>query len=210
MKSPNPIRVLIVDDHFMVRLGLLEAINAEPDMQVVGEASDGQGGIALHQQLRPDVTLMDERLPGEDGIHATEAILRAVPDARVAILTISENEESIYRAFKAGVSGYFPKSMDRQELLDGIRSVHNGSTFFPPRIRERLERRLARPGLTPRETEILPLIARGLSNKEIGAALGISEPTVKLHIRNTIEKLNAMDRTEAATVAIQRGLLRLD
>lgn len=209
MKPARKIRVLLVDDHFIVRIGLAGSLNQEPDMQVVAEASDGAEAVALFTKHKPDVTLMDGRLPD---IHGTEAITRIRakhPDARIILLSIDETEEDIARAVAAGVQAYLPKSIVRAELLDAIRTVHGGGTYFPASIAQRIAARENRDALSLRELEVLRLVVQGRANKQIADTLGLAEITVKVHVSHILEKLGVPDRTRAATLAIERGLIRI-
>ena len=209
MKSGRKIRLLLVDDHFIVRMGLAGSLNQEPDMQVIAEAADAAEALALFTKHLPDVTLMDGRLPD---LHGTEAIARiriTAPEAHVILLSIDETEEDIARALAAGVQGYLPKSIARAELLAAIRAVHRGETYFPEAIAQRIVARDERTALSERELEVLRLVAQGLANKQIAAALGIAEITAKIHVSRILEKLGAPDRTRATTIAIERGLIRL-
>jgi two-component system, NarL family, response regulator len=208
--SGSKISVLVVDDHFVVRMGLTASINAEKDMKLIAEARDGEEGIAAYRRLQPDVVLMDLKLPGMSGVEATAAIRTEFPQARIIALTTAYGEEDIRSAILAGATGYLIKSAERSELLETIRAVHSGESCFGPEVAARLARGLARPVLTSREREILELIVHGQSNKEIGGALGISEITVKRHVGQLLSKLDVNDRTQAATKAIQQGLVHLE
>jgi two-component system NarL family response regulator len=203
------IRVLVVDDHFVVRMGLAASINAERDMKLIAEAKDGEEGIAAYRRHQPDVVLMDLKLPGISGVEATAAIRSEFPQARIVALTTAYGEEDIRRAIEAGAAGYLMKTAERSELLETIRAVHAGESCIGPDVAARLARGLARPGLTSREQEILELIVQGQSNKEIGGTLGISEITVKRHVGQLLNKLDVSDRTQAVTKAIQQGLVHL-
>ena len=205
----KPIRLLIVDDHFVVRIGLTSALNLEPDMQVIAEARSGKEAVALFQKHRPDIVVMDYQLPELNGAQATAAIRAQTPDARIIVLSVYKGEEDVHRAVQAGASGYLPKSAEPRELVDAIRAIHNGGQYFPAAISAALRQRQARGKLSEREQEVLVMIVRGRSNKEIAAALGISENTVKVHTTKVFEKLNVADRLEAATAAIQRGIVHL-
>ena len=204
------IRVLIVDDHAMMRLGLAEAINGERDMVLAGEASNGRQALALYRQHRPDVVTMDFRMPGEDGAETTARLRVEFPDARVVLLSVYEGEEDIWRAFEAGICGYVLKSADVEDILEAIRHAVAGDTYFPAPIAAKLAARESRDTLTAREALVLRHIVAGHSNKEIASALLMSEATVKLHISNTLGKLQVADRTQAAIVAVQRGIVHLD
>jgi DNA-binding NarL/FixJ family response regulator len=210
MKSALKIRVMLVDDHFVVRAGLVGALTLDAEIEVVAECDCGEDAIAAYRKRRPDLVLMDWRLPGISGVEATAAILREFPEARIVSLTATEGEEDIHRAVKAGVVGYLPKTVSRKELLAAIRAVHGGEKCFPPAIAAKLEQRNRRPALNDRELAVLQRIVRGRSNKEIAVDLDFAEVTVKFHVGNLLEKLGAADRTQAATAAIQRGIIHLD
>ena len=208
--NPNPINVLIVDDHFMARLGLTVPINGEPDMQVIAEAEDATEALVQFRKHRPDVVTMDYRLPGQSGAEAVVAILREFPLARIIMLSAYDGEEDVYRAEKAGVFGYLTKDATRADVLSAIRRVHAGDRVYTPGIKSKIEARGRRAPLIPRELEILRHIVEGRANKEIADAMHLSEPLVKLHVRKILEKLGAVDRTRAATLAIERGIIHLD
>jgi two-component system NarL family response regulator len=203
------IKLLIVEDHHIVRQGLIALLNSVPDMDVVAEASDGKVGVELFRKHQPDVTLMDLRLPNLGGAEAVAKIRADFPEARIIVLTTFDGDEDIYRALQAGARGYLLKGMFGDELLDAIRAVHAGKTRIPPVVAERLAGRVGGQELTGRELEVLGLIVRGQSNKEIGGSLSISEATVKTHINSILGKMGVTDRTQAATTAIQRGLVHL-
>lgn len=204
------IRLLIVDDHPVVRAGLVGLLSDEPGFDVVGEASDGDQAVRLAAATRPDVVLMDLRMPRMDGVEATA---RIVGDdlGRVLILTTYESDDQILAAIEAGASGYLLKAAPQAEIVAGIRSVAAGQTALSPHVAMRLVERMrtpvADPVLTPRETEVLQMVAGGHSNKQIATALGIGESTVKTHLLKTFEKLGVADRTRAVTLALERGLL---
>lgn len=204
------IRILIVEDHNVVRQGLAALISTVEDMQVVAQASNGAEGVRLFREHRPDVTLMDLRLPQMSGVEAITAIRKEHGQARVIVLTTFDGDEDIYRALQAGAKGYLLKDMFGDELMDAIRAVHTGKTRIPAEIAERLAERMGGPELTDRELEVLREVARGLSNKEIGNRLFISEATVKTHLNNILSKMGVADRTQAVTSAIQRGIIHLD
>jgi two-component system NarL family response regulator len=208
--APPKIRILAVDDHFIVRTGLASSINFEPDLEVVAEAANGREACVLFDQWRPDVTLMDLRLPELSGAEATAMICRKHPEARIMILSTYNRDEDIYRAFQAGARGYVLKTVSREELLQTIREVNAGKLCIPESVAQRLAARTSQADLTPRESEVLELIAKGLSNKEIGVRLGVAEVTVKLHVSNLFSKLRVTDRTKAVTTALQRGLFRME
>ena len=208
MKQPH--RILIVDDHAMVRLGLAEAIEATADFTLVAEAADAAQALALFRKHRPDVVIMDFQLPGGDGAQATAAICQEFPEARVLLFSVHEGEEDIWRAAEAGARCYLPKSTDTPGILTALRRVAAGETFFPEAIAAKLAARRERGHLTPRETQVLALVVKGYSNKEIVTALHMSEATVKLHISNLLAKLHVADRTQAAIEAIRRGIIHLE
>lgn len=203
-------RVLIVDDHAMMRLGLAEAVAGERDMTLVGEASNGAQALELYRKLSPDVVTMDFQMPGADGAESTIRLRAEFPEAKVVLLSVFEGEEIIWRAVQAGASAYVLKSAEIEDVLEAIRHVMAGDTYFPAAIASKLAARETRAALTPRELQVLRHIVGGLINKEIAAALGMSEATVKLHISNTLSKLGVADRTQAAIVAVQRGIVQLD
>jgi two-component system NarL family response regulator len=207
--APDPIRLLIADDHVTVLEGLSAIIGRQPDMQVVAEAADGRQAVDLWREHRPDVTLLDLRMPTLDGVGAIEAIRREDASAGVIVLTTYDTDTEILRAIKAGVKAYLLKDARREELLDCIRRVNRGETCIPAALVQKLTTGLSSESLTGRELNVLELLARGKSNKEIGANLYISETTVKSHVRSIFRKLNVLSRTEAITVASRRGLVRL-
>jgi DNA-binding NarL/FixJ family response regulator len=210
MKSSKPIRILVVDDHFMVRMGLSASLNVEPDMEVVAEVGSGQAAVEAYRKYHPSLVIMDVRLPGMSGPDAAAAILRDFPDAAVLMLSTHAGEEEIYRALQAGARGYVLKSVMREELLRAIREVFAGRRYLDPATASVLATRVSQRSLTIREVEVLRMVAKGLGNKEIAAALDIAEVTVKVHVSHVLEKLNVKDRTEAATVALQRGIIVLE
>jgi DNA-binding NarL/FixJ family response regulator len=204
------IRILVADDHNVVRQGLVALINTVPSMTVVGEASDGQRAIELFRQHQPDITLMDLRMPGLGGVEAITEIRREFPQARIIVLTTFDGDEDIYRALQAGARGYLLKGMDSDVLMEAIRTVHAGKSRIPAAVAQRLADRMSTTELTGREMDVLKQIVAGHSNREIGSLLHISEATVKTHINSLLSKLNVTDRTQAATTALQRGLVHLD
>ena len=203
------IRLLLVDDHLVVRIGLRSLLEVQPDMVIAGEAAGGNAAVEAFAKLQPDITLMDLRMPDLSGPAATIAIRQAFPNARVLVLTTFDNDEDIFRALEAGAAGYLLKNTDGESLLKTIREVHAGTYRLPSAIAARLTQRQAAPELSPRELQVLQLIVKGRSNKEIGADLGLAENTVKNHVKMIFEKLKVADRTQAATTALQRGLARL-
>ncbi len=207
--SDNQIRVMVVDDQAVVRQGIVALINTVADMTVVAEGKDGQDAVELFRSHQPDVTLMDLRMPVVGGVEAITRIRREFPGARVIVLTTFDGDEDIYRSLQAGAQGYLLKDMFFDELEDAVRKVHAGARRIPTVVAERLAERMSGSDLTGRELEVLEQIVRGKSNKEIGTLLHISEATVKSHINNILSKLGVSDRTQAATTALQRGLVHL-
>lgn len=203
------IRVLLVDDHLVVRIGLRSLLETQPDLEVVAEAAGGFSGVAAYEEYRPDVVLMDLRMPDLDGAQATARILAGHPTARVLVLTTFDTDEDVYRALEAGAAGFFLKSTAGEPLLEAIRAIHAGTYRVPAQVAQRVERRRSMPDLSGREQDVLALIVRGRSNKEIGAELGVAENTVKNHVKVILEKLGVADRTGAATTAIQRGIVKI-
>lgn len=203
------IRIMVADDHHVVRQGLVALLKTVPDLQVVTEAADGQEAVERYDQSRPDVALMDLRMPRLGGVEAITQIRLKHPAARIVVLTTFDGDEDIYRAIQAGAKGYLLKGMSAEELIDAIRAVHAGKSRIPSMVAEKLADRMSGPGLTSRELEVLKGIVAGHSNKEIGVELAISEATVKTHINNLLSKLGVADRTQAATMALQRGIVHL-
>jgi DNA-binding NarL/FixJ family response regulator len=210
MQNSKQIRILVVDDHFMVRMGLSASLNVEDDMEVVAEAGHGEAALNAFRKYGANLVLMDVRLPGMTGAEATAALLQEFPEAHVLMLSTHSGEEEIYRAMQAGARGYVLKSVVREELLRAIREVHAGRRYIDPAVAAVLADRVSHRTLTGRELEVLRMVARGLGNKEIAAALNIAEVTVKLHVSHVLEKLNVKDRTEAATAALHRGIISLE
>ncbi|MBL9124964.1 MAG: response regulator transcription factor [Planctomycetaceae bacterium] len=208
-RSDSPIRILCVDDHALVRKGLALILDNEADLELIAEAANGAEAVELFRRLRPDVTLMDLRMPELDGIEATRKIRSEFPDAKIIALTSYDGDQDIYRALEAGVRGYLLKEMVHTEVLQAIRAVHSGKKLMPPIVAERLGDPFPQVALTPREVEVLTLVAQGLANKEIGARLGTAAGTVKMHVQNILAKLGAADRTRAVTIGLQRGIIRL-
>ena len=204
------IRVLVADDHPVVRAGLAVVLGQQPDLEVVGEAEDGERAVALSLERHPDVVVMDLRLPGVDGFAATHAITRALPESRVLVLSSYGSGSEIQRALRAGARGYLLKDMVLTQVVGAVRAVHEGRRVMPAPVAERLAEYLVEPALTERELEVLAQVARGLGNREIAGAIGRSEETVKMHLKNIFAKLEVSDRTGAVTAALARGLIRLD
>lgn len=203
-------RILVVDDHHVVRSGLVASLGMEDDLTVVGEAENGAQALEMYAKCTPDVVLMDLRMRGGNGIETTAALRAKAPDARVLMYTTFDGEEDVYRAVQAGARGYLLKSAPRDELLSALRAVAAGERYLPPELARRLAERVAGPEISEREIEVLRLISDGKSNKEIGATLHIAEDTVKRHVSNILTKLGVSDRAQAATEAFRRGLLHLD
>jgi DNA-binding NarL/FixJ family response regulator len=206
----DTIKILIVDDHHIVRQGLVALLKTVPGFTVAAEAPDGEQAVELYRKHKPDVTLMDLRLPKMTGVEAIAKIRDGSPGARIIVLTTFDGDEDIYRALQAGAKGYLLKGMDLAELTEAIRTVHAGRTRIPPRVAEKLAERMGAASLTARELEVLRLIVAGKSNRDIGTALFISEATVKTHVNSLLSKLGVDDRTQAATTALQRGIVHLD
>ncbi len=208
--SDQRLRVLIAEDQAIVRDGLAALVSYQPDMEVAGCAPDGAEAVRLYKELRPDVTLMDLRMPRMGGVEAIEAIRVADPEARVLVLTTYDGDEDVYRALQVGASAYLLKDAETQELIGAIRTVAMGGRHIQPTIAQRLaDRAMSGPPVTEREIEVLRLVAAGMTNKEIASTLFIAEGTVKTHLNSIHEKLGVRDRTEAVMVAVRRGILRL-
>ena len=208
-KESSAIRVLVVDDHAILRQGIASLLGSEPDMQVVAEATTGREAIEQFRKHLPDVTLMDLQMPGMSGIDAITAIYGEFPDARIVVLTTYSGDVQVVRAIRAGARGYLLKSLLRNDLLETIRAVHDGKKRLTPEIAAELAEHSTSDFLTPREIEVLRLIACGNANKEIGAQLSVTEDTVKGHVKKILAKLGANDRTHALTIALKRGILSL-
>jgi DNA-binding NarL/FixJ family response regulator len=205
--TKESIRVLVVEDHNVVRQGLVALINLVDGVHVIGEAADGAEAIAQYRKHQPDVTLIDLRLPKIGGVEVIQQVRAETPQARFVVLTTYDGDEDIYRALKAGAKAYLLKGMTTEELVATIREVHAGRSHIPAAIAERLAERMGTEDLTPREAEVLEQIVAGNSNKEIATELNISEATVKTHINTLLSKLGVTDRTQAATAAIRRGIV---
>ncbi len=210
VKKRQAIRVMLVDDHPAFRKGMAALIQSVPDLEVVAETGDGREAIAIFRRTRPDVVLMDLRLPGMGGVEATIAIRKDFPNARIIVLTTFDLDEDIYRAIQSGAKSYLLKDTPEDQLAETIRAVHAGKQLLPPKVAERLAARQQRPELSPREMEVLQFLIKGRSNKEIGSALFITEDTVKAHLKTLFVKLGVKDRTEAAISAIRHGIVHLE
>ena len=209
METAKKIRIIVIDDQAVVRQGFVSLINTVADMEVIAEGTNGQQAIELYRQHKPDVMLIDLRMPVLSGVEAISAIRRESPAARMIVLTTYDGDEDIYRSLQAGAQGYLLKDVFFEELEEAIRKVHAGSRRIPAAVAERLAERMSGSELTSRELEVLQQIVAGKSNKEIGTHLNISEATVKSHINNILSKLGVTDRTQAATTALQRGIVHL-
>jgi DNA-binding NarL/FixJ family response regulator len=210
MSDSSQIRIMIVEDHFVVREGLKAIINSQKDMVTVAEAGNGRQAMEMFEQLQPDVTLMDVRIPGLNGIDAIGGIVAKFPNAHVIVLSTYGGDEAIFRAFQAGAMAYFLKDIKGQDLVDAIRAVHAGQRVVPPEIASQLAGRVPLTALSPREVEILNLVAKGKSNKEIGAELAITEGTVRVHASNLLAKLHCSGRAQAVSEAIRRGIIEVE
>lgn len=210
MSKPQSIKIMIVDDHPVVREGLSRIIVSESGMEVIAEAGTGAEALTQYRKLRPDVVLLDMRMPEMTGIQTIEAIRKEFSNARIIVLSTYDLEEDIYQSLQAGARGYILKDSPRNELLASIRRVHAGERVIPPNIATRLAERIGGNELTAREFEVLKLIVSGKSNKQIGDDLGISEGTVKSHVNNILDKLGVTDRTQAVSVALKRGIVHLE
>lgn len=209
MKKEVNIRILVADDHFIVRMGLVSLINTEADMEVVAEAADGAQVVDLFGKCKPDLVLMDLRMPVKDGIQATTEIRSQHPNARVLVLTTFDGDTDIHKALQAGAQGYVLKNSAGEKLIPAMRAVIAGQRWIPTEVASRLASRKLFEELTSREVQVLQLLAKGLANKQIGDVLNITEHTVKDHLKSILGKLHVADRTEAVTAAIQRGIIHL-
>jgi DNA-binding NarL/FixJ family response regulator len=202
--------ILCVDDHPLVRKGIAAILANETDMKLVAEAGSGQEAVNAFRQFHPDITLMDLRMPGMDGIEATKQIRQIDPEAKIIALTSYDGDQEIYRALEAGVRGYILKESVHTEIVRAIRVVQSGKRLMPPEVAERLSEHFPQVALTPREIEVLQYVAKGFGNKEIGVRLGTAAGTVKMHLQNILSKLGASDRTHAVTLAIRRGIIHIE
>jgi DNA-binding NarL/FixJ family response regulator len=204
------IRILLVEDHFMARMALRSILSGKKEFSIVGEAENGEQAISLYGQLKPDVTLMDLRLPGISGFEVITALKKQHRSARIVVLTNYEGSEDVYRALRNGAMAYLTKDASGQEVVDAVLTVHQGLRYLPRAARDRLAERTPCLELTPREHQVLTQISRGQSNREIAESLQIAEKTVRIHVSGVLEKLGARDRTQAAIYAIQRGIVHFD
>jgi DNA-binding NarL/FixJ family response regulator len=204
------IRVLVADDHMVVRMGLTTVIGHETDMEVVAEAANGEEVLHSARALSPDVIVMDLRMPGRPGDEVIAALCNENPKARVIVVTIHKGDEAAYRALRAGARGYLLKDAPTEDIVAAIRTVHTGGRSIPPAIADQVAQRLSRTALSPRELEVLKLIAEGCSNKEVAAQLGITEATAEKHMTNVLTKLGARDRTHAVRLGLERGIIDLE
>ncbi|MFZ0663841.1 MAG: response regulator transcription factor [Acidobacteriaceae bacterium] len=209
MEEAEKIKVLVVDDHPLMRVGVAAIINARPDMVAVAQAGSGEEAVAMFEQHLPDVTLMDLRLPGIGGVKAIQRIRERHRQARFVVLTTYEGDEDIYQAIAAGAQGYMIKGMPHEALIDALRKVHAGRRFLPPPVKQALASRTPNSDLSSRERQVLRLLAVGKTNKEIAVELGITEATVKCHVSVILLRLDASDRTQAVVLALQRGMVHL-
>ncbi len=205
----DKIRILSVDDHDLVRKGIAAILSTEPDLELVAAANCGAEALRLFRRHKPDVTLMDLRLSDMSGSEVTAAVRQEFPEARIIALTSYDGDQDIYRALEAGVRGYLLKEMVHTEVVKAIRTVHAGKRFIPVEVAQQLTGFFPDVALTPREVEVLSLVARGLGNKEVGDILGTAPGTVKAHVQNILSKLGAKDRTHAVTIALRRGIIHL-
>jgi len=209
-KPKKKIRIMLVEDHILIRMGLVTASQLEPDIELVAEVEEGEEAVEAYRTHRPDLVIMDLRLPGMDGIQTINALRREFGPVLFLVLSTYAADDDVYRAIQAGASGYLLKDMPLKTLVEAIRTVHAGQNYFPPGISDRLAERLRQSVPTDRELLVLQKIAKGMSNKEIGNELGITEGTVKAHVTNILSNLHAADRTQAVTTAIKRGIIHID
>lgn len=210
MTPKSEIKILVTEDHGIVRHGIVAILQLQDGFTVVAEARDGLEAVALHQAHQPDITLMDLRMPNLEGVDAITQILQQTPNAQIIILTTYDTDEDIYRGLQAGARGYILKDADFEDLVDAVRTVHRGQRYIPPKVALKLAAHLNGSGLTDREHDVLQLLSKGSSNSEIAAALSVTDATVRYHINNILSKLGVKDRTQAVITALKRGLTRLD
>jgi len=209
MKKESNIRILVADDHYVVRMGVIAMINDEPDMEVVAEAANGIQAIELFKKHKPDLALLDSRMPLKNGVHAAKEIKSHAAAARIVMLTAFDGDEDIFQALESGAQGYVLKNSTDKDLIPAIRAVAGGQRWIPQEVEDRLAQRNTYEPLTPRELVVLHEMAKGLANKQIASVLNITQNTAKGYLKNILYKLHVSDRTEAVTVAIQRGLIHL-
>jgi two-component system, NarL family, response regulator len=209
MSQSTNIRVLIADDHAIVRQGLATIIDRDPEMTVIAQAEDGEKAIALFREYQPDVTLMDLRMPQMGGVEAIMAICAEFKQARIMVLTTYDGDEDIYRGLQSGAAGYLLKDTKPNELLNAIRTIHSGQKYVPTEVGAKLVQRMSNPMLSERELDVLRLMAQGMGNQEIGTTLSIGESTVKSHVNRILSKLGVSDRTQAVIVSVKRGIVSL-
>lgn len=203
----KPIRIILADDHPSLRAGLAAILNSDADLEVVAEAGSGREVMALREKA--DVYIMDLRMPDGDGLQSIKALVGRDPATKVLVLTTYDNEEDIFHALESGARGYLLKDTTKEEIIAAVKQIHQGGRYLPQAVAARLADRLVRPSLTPRELDVLRLVSRGRTNKEMAAAMFISEETVKTHMKSLFQKLNVHDRAEAVAVSLQRGLIRI-
>lgn len=206
----HPIRILLADDHPSLRDGLASILHSQPDLTVVAEAGTGREAVEKARLFSPDVLIVDLRMPDGDGIQTIKELAASNPSTKILVLTTYDNEEDIFSALEAGARGYILKDTTRQEIIEAVRQIHAGNRFLPPAVAARLADRMIRPTLTPRELDVLRLVSRGRTNKEMAAAMFVSEETIKTHMKGLFQKLGVHDRAEAVGIALQRGLLRIE
>lgn len=204
------IRIILIEDHFLARMALHSVLSGHAQISIVGEASDGEAGIVMYRNLRPDVVVLDLRLPRISGFEVITQIRQEFPNARIVVLSNYQGSEDIYRAVRSGAMAYLTKDASGEELLNAIQSVDRGLRYLPHVALDRLAERMPSVDLTPREAEVLACIAQGCSNREIAEELGIAEKTVRIHVSSVLDKMGARDRTQATIYALQRGLVHLD
>lgn len=209
MPLPTPIRLLVVDDHPLMREGIAAVLQRQGDMVLAGEASNGAEAVEAYRRLQPDVTLMDLQMPGMDGLEAIMTLRSEFPASRLLVLTTYQGDAQAWRALKAGAVGYLLKSTLRTELLDAVRTVHAGGRWILPEVAQALARHAGQEMLTDREVDVLQRVASGLSNREVAQTLSLTEDAIKARLKGIMAKLGARDRTHAVTIALQRGLIRL-
>jgi len=205
----RPVKVLLVEDHFLARCALRSVLSGRFEVIIAAEAESGEQAVGLYEQVSPDVTLMDLRLPGMNGFDTITAIRKIHRSARIVALTNYEGSEDVFQALRCGAMGYLTKDASGEQVLDAILTVHAGVRYLPQAVRDRLSERIPAGDLTPREHQVLTLITRGLSNRDIAENLNIAEKTVRIHVSSVLDKVNARDRTQAAIYAIQRGIVHL-